>query len=313
MTNEPKNLIEAVQYFSDEAKCVEFIAGLKWADGKPHCPKCGSDNCVALKTRKQYQCREKGCRRQFSVKQDTIFQDCNMPLSKFLPCFWLIASAKNGISSYEVARALGVCQKTGWLMLHKARKAMGTDEFLSKLSGKIEIDETYVGGKAKNMHSAKREALKKNRRVTGDKTVVLGMVERGGQVRAKVVSNARRKNLLPEIQANIESGSNVYTDKLRSYDTLKEEYTHSSVDHQLCYVDGETHTNTLEGFWNLFKRGLHGTYTHIAPFHCDRYLDEETFRYNFRKTNDLGRFMQLMSQIFGKRLTFDELIGAEKA
>ncbi len=190
---------------------------------------------------------------------------------------------------------------------------MGTDEFLSKLSGKIEIDETYVGGKAKNMHSAKREALKKNRRVTGDKTVVLGMVERGGQVRAKVVSNARRKNLLPEIQANIESGSNVYTDKLRSYDTLKEEYTHSSVDHQLCYVDGETHTNTLEGFWNLFKRGLHGTYTHIAPFHCDRYLDEETFRYNFRKTNDLGRFMQLMSQIFGKRLTFDELIGAEKA
>jgi len=312
MKTEPKNLIEAVQYFSDEATCVEFIARLKWDNGEPCCPKCGSLNVIGLKTRPVYKCREKGCEKQFSVKVGTIFEGCNVPLSKFLVCFWLLANAKNGISSHEVARALSVSQKTSWHMLHRVRKAM-EEELEMQLTGAVEIDECVIGGKAVHMHKARKESLTKKKAVTGNKTLVLGMVERGGRVRAKVVENARRDTLLPEILQNISPEANVYTDKLKSYALLKDHFeSHESVDHfHGEYVNGKAHTNSLENYWCLLKRSVKGTYTKVAPFHTDRYLSEQSFRFNYRKTTDYGRFMQLCSMIFGKRLKFNELIGAE--
>jgi transposase-like protein len=311
MNNLPKTLLEIVKYFSDEKVCVEFIASLKWEDGKPHCPKCGSDNCIGLKTRPTYQCKEQGCRKQFSVKAGTIFENCNVPLTKFLPCFWLLACAKNGISSCELSRALGVTQKTAWFMLHRVRETMGT-EFFQKLSGEIEADETYVGGRTQFMHKTKREAMRKNRRVSQNhKTVVMGVVQRGGEVRAQVVENARRHNIVPVIYENVEAGASVYTDKLSSYDVLSKDYNHGTVDHSITYVNGSAHTNTLEGFWNLFKRSVKGTYTKIAPFHTDGYLNEQTWRYNNRKMNDVDRFLLICSQVFGKRLTYTELTGAK--
>ena len=308
---EPKNLIEAVQYFSDEAVCVDFIASLKWDEGKPCCPKCGSLNVIGLKTRPVYKCREKGCEKQFSVKIGTIFEGCNVPLSKFLVCFYLLANAKNGISSHEVGRALSVSQKTAWHMLHRVRKAM--EEEIGLLSGAVEIDECVIGGKAVHMHEARKKSLTKKKAVTGNKTLVLGMVERGGRVKAKVVENGRRVTLVPEILENVSSDAKVFTDKLKSYNRLGEHFAeHGSVDHfHGEYVNGEAHTNTLENYWCLLKRSVKGTYTKIAPFHTDRYLSEQSWRFNYRKLSDYGRFKLLCSMIFGKRLKFMELIGAE--
>lgn len=313
MKNEPKNLLEAVQYFSDESVCVDFIAHLKWDNGEPACPKCGSMNVVGMKTRPVYRCKETKCNKQFSVKVGTIFESCNVPLTKFLPCFWLLASAKNGISSHEVARALSVSQKTAWHMLHRVRKAM-EENYDAKLSGQVEIDETFVGMKAKNMHKIDKElrCIVPGRQ-SGNKTVVMGMIERGGKVRAKVVSNAKRKTLLPEIMENISSDAQIYTDKLKSYDKLGEHFAeHETVDHSRGeYVRGEAHTNSLENYWSLFKRSVKGTYTKIAPFHTDRYLSEQSYRFNTRKMSDYQRFVMLCSQVIGKRLKFNELIGAE--
>jgi transposase-like protein len=310
--NEPKNLIEAVQFFADEAVCVDFIASLKWDEGKPCCPKCGSLNVIGLKTRPVYKCREKGCEKQFSVKVGTVFEGCNVPLSKFMVCFWLLANAKNGISSHEVGRSLSVSQKTAWHMLHRVRKAM-EENLEIQLSGAVEIDECVIGGKAIHMHEARKKSLTKRKAVTGNKTLVLGMVERGGRVRAKVVENGRRHNLMPEILESISPDAKVYTDKLRSYDRLDEHFAeHESVDHfHKEFVRGEAHTNTLENYWCLLKRSVKGTYTKVASFHTDRYLSEQSFRFNYRKTTDYGRFKLLCSMIFGKRLKFNELIGAE--
>jgi transposase-like protein len=302
-----KSFLEAIKFFSDEAKCVEFIAQMKWEDGKPACPKCGSMNVVGLKTRPVYQCKEQKCKKQFSVKVGTIFENCNVPLSKFLPCMWLVANCKNGISSCEVGRHLNVSQHSAWFMLHRCREAMSTGVF-KKLSGKIEADETYVGGKEKFKH---RNHIPSSFWVHGHqgKTAVLGILERGGEVRTTVIDNAKRKSIEPHILENVEQGSTLFTDQLLSYVNIAKEhgYEHHSVNHLDKYVDGEIHTNGLENFWCLFKRAIKGTYTQVAPFHVDSYANEQAFRYNNRKTDDFGRFTQAMSQIFGKRLTYAEL------
>jgi transposase-like protein len=243
-------------------------------------------------------------------------EDSPLPITKWVPALWFIINHKNGVSSCEVARALGITQKSAWHLCHRIRKAVSNGSF-EKLSGNIEIDETYVGGKAKFMHKERREKLTKrgdpNRNVANDKTVVMGILERGGEVRAKVVPNARRTNLLPEIMANVEVGSNIYSDKLRSYDVLNENFNHSSVDHKLTFVDGMAHTNGLENFWCLFKRSVKGTYTKIAPFHTDRYLAEQAFRFNTRKMTDAERFERAAEKIWGKRLMYKELISRKAA
>ena len=305
---EIKTLQQAILYFSNEKVCVEFISRLKWEDGKPCCPKCGSDNCIGLSTRPVFKCREKGCKKQFSVKVGTPFQDSALPLSKLLVALWMVCNAKNGISSCEVARAIGIHQSSAWHLLHRCREIMRTGSF-KKLSGEVESDETYIGGRENFKHRAHIPSSFRNVGTKG-KTPVLGMLERGGEVRAMVVENARRKSLEPRVLENVELGSTLYTDQLPTYINIaKDRYTHFSVNHMERYVDGQIHTNGLENFWCLLKRGIKGTYTQIAPFHIDRYLDEQVFRYNNRKTDDYHRFELAVSQMFGKTLTYEALTG----
>jgi transposase-like protein len=225
----------------------------------------------------------------------------------------MLTNCKNGVSSYEVARDLGVTQKTAWFMLHRIRLALQDEHFGSKLGGEVEVDEAFIGGKARNMHIDKRE-----RRITGtggkDKTLVMGVLERGGKVRTIVVENRRKARLQAEVQAHVEAGSALYTDALLSYDGLARDYAHKVVDHAEQYVDGKVHTNGLENFWSLLKRGIAGTYVSVEPFHLFRYLDEQVFRFNNRATkersvSDADRFNMAVRRIFGKRLTFAALTG----
>ncbi len=309
----PKTLLEAVNYFSDDAICVAYLEKIFWADGKPHCPKCGSDNVSRLKFRPAYRCREKGCKKAFSLKSNTIMINSPLPITKWVPAIWFIINHKNGVSSYEVGRALGITQKSAWHLCHRIRKAVSNGSFV-KMSGTIEIDETFIGGKEQNKHSLKGASLKTwEKRQKGthlNKTVVMGMVERGGEFRGKVVATNGRKKMLPEIIANVEQGATVYTDGLAAYDTLHTMYNHDRVDHGTKeYVRGDVHTNTMENFWSCFKRTVKGTYIHIASFHTDRYLDEQSFRFNYRKLNDSQRFEIAVGKIFGKSLPYAELTG----
>jgi transposase-like protein len=243
------------------------------------------------------------------LKVGTIFEDSAIPLEKWLPTVWLLANCKNGISSYEVARALGVTQKTAWFMLHRVRKAMQSDSF-GKLGGEVEVDETFIGGKARNMHLDKREE-----KITGtggkDKAAVLGFLRRGGEVRAGVIPNRKKATLQGMVRGQVAPGTALYSDSLASYEGLNADFSHQVVDHAVEYVRGRVHTNGLENFWSLLKRGIKGTYVSVEPFHLARYLDEETFRYNNRdeEIGDAGRFSAALAKIVGKRLTYDELTG----
>lgn len=299
----PTTLLEAIRYFGDLDICTEFVAKLRWPDGAI-CPRCGGTQHSYLTTRRLWKCRE--CKKQFSVKVGTIFEDSPLGLDKWLPSVWLIANSKNGISSHELARALGVTQKSAWFMLHRIRLAMQTGSF-EKLSGTVEVDETFIGGKARNMHKAERE-----RKITGtggkDKTVVAGMLNRGGEVRATVIPDRKRSTLQSQVRENVQPGANVYTDALEAYNGLAE-FAHETVDHAEQYVNGQIHTNGIENFWALLKRGLHGTYVSVQPFHLFRYLDERVFTFNERELTDLGRFMAVLAMASDRRLTWNELTG----
>jgi transposase-like protein len=253
----PQTLIEAIRYFSDQDVCVQFVAQLRWPDG-PVCPTCGGTEHSYLKTRRVWKC--KNCKRQFSVKVGSIFEDSAIPLDKWLAAMWMIANSKNGVSSHEMARSLGITQKSGWFLLHRIRLAMQTGTF-QKLDGEIEVDETFIGGKARNMHKHTRA-----RKITGtggkDKAIVAGVLQRGGEIRVAVVPNTRRATLQAGVRENVEKGSAVYSDALVSYSGLDDEYVHAVVDHAEKYVDGQVHVNGVENFWSLLKRGLNGT---ISP------------------------------------------------
>ncbi len=307
MKQEPQSLQEAVQYFSNPDNCLEYLVIRRWPKGVV-CPTCGSAKVKFNVRRRIWQCGSHHPKRQFSVKVGTIFEDSAIGLDKWLTAIWMLTSCRNGISSYEVARGLGVTQKTAWFMMHRIRLAL-QGEPSRKLRGEVEVDETFVGGKARNMHISKRRA-----KVTGtggkDKAPVLGFLQRGGEVRAEMITNVRRKTLVPHVESQIEEGSAVYTDALASYQNLGERYAHQVIDHAVAYVRGRVHTNGLENFWSLLKRTIRGTYVSIEPFHLDRYLGEQVFRYNNRAVlDDSGRFSQAVSQAIGKRLTYAALIG----
>ncbi len=308
-TTFPESLSEAIIFFAVPENALAFMASLRWSDGVAKCSRCASTNAVFLSTRKLWKCRD--CSKQFSVKAGTVFEDSPLGLDKWLPAVWLIVNAKNGISSCEIARALKVTQKTGWFMLHRIRLAMqnGTIE---KLSGTVEVDETYIGGKAANMHAHKRAKRIKGRGMTG-KDVVMGLLERGGdkkssKVRHKVLRAADKASLHGEIHRNVEAGSNVYTDCLPAYCPMDEKFVHATVDHAVEYVRESVHTNSLENFWALLKRTLKGTYVSVNAEHLSRYLDEQSFRFNERKDNDQGRFLKAIAGIVGRRLTYVALI-----
>ncbi|MGA3373234.1 MAG: IS1595 family transposase [Terracidiphilus sp.] len=302
----PETLQNAIIYFSDPDRCFQYALNLRWPNGVVSCPRCGSEKHSFIKTRRIWFCA--GCKQQFSLKVGTIFEDSPLGLDKWMCAFWMICNCKNGVSSCEIARSLGVTQKSAWFMLHRIRKAMHEDSGLM-LSGEVEADETFIGGKARNMHLSKRE-----RRITGtggkDKTAVMGLLERGGEVRTEVISNRKKALLHAEVKKHVEAGAALYTDALMSYQGLGSDYAHQVVDHAVEYVNGRVHTNGLENYWSLVKRGINGTYVSIEPFHLFRYLDEQSFRYNNRKNmNDQARFEAAMRNVAGKRLTYNELIG----
>jgi transposase-like protein len=304
---QPASLQEAIIYYSNTENCLNYLARKRWPDGVVVCPTCGSTNVSFLKNQLRWQCSSHHPKRQFSIKVGTIFEDSPIGLDKWLSAMWLITNAKNGISSWEIRRALGVSQKTAWFMLHRIRTAH-QGKSGNKFSGQIEADETFIGGKARNMHAAQRA-----KKITGtggkDKTAVMGILERGGKIRTKVVPNRKKKALQAELREHVLAGSAIFTDALKSYEGL-DEFQHEVIDHAVAYVNGEVHTNGLENFWSLLKRTLAGTYVSVEPYHLFRYLDEQAFRYNNRKgMNDWDRFDLAVSQIVGRRLTYAELTG----
>ena len=304
---QPKGLMEAVEYFANPDVCHEYMKAIKWPDGVIACPQCGGGAIGEVRSRRVFQCKKVGCRKQFSVKVDTIFEDSPLSLQKWFVAVWSITGAKNGISSCELARAIRVTQKTAWFMLHRVRLAMQTGSF-RKFTGEVEADETFIGGKARNMHASKRE-----RRITGtggkDKTAVMGILERGGKVVVKVVEDRKKATLQPEIYKHVQAGSALYTDALMSYTGLSADYIHGVIDHAVAYVNGRIHTNGLENFWSLFKRCINGTYVSVEPFHLFRYLDEQSFRFNNRKMTDGERFIEVMQQVVDRRVTWADLTG----
>ena len=311
----PTTLVQAIRYFSNKDVALAFLADLRWPDGVT-CPVCGSDKNSFLSTRRIWKC--KGCGKQFSVKLGTIFEDSPIGLDKWLPAIWLLVNAKNGISSYELGRSLGVTQKTAWFMLHRIRLAMQTKTFTKRFKGEVEVDETYIGGRARFMHKDKKARVIKSTGPSG-KAAVIGLLERHGpdagasQVRVGVVGTVRRRVLHGAIEATCEPGTQIFTDDLDSYKKLDERFIHKVIDHAECYAKGNIHTNGLENFWSLLKRGIKGTYVAVEPFHLFRYLDEQVFRFNNRKTKDVARFVTVVGQIIGRRLTYANLTGASVA
>lgn len=311
----PKTLLEAVTYFANAVNCREYMVSRRWPNGVT-CPQCGSDAVYFDQSRNGWECKTRHPKRKFTLKTGTIFEDSPLGLDKWLPCVWLIANAKNGISSHEIARAIGVTQKTAWFMLQRIRLAMQDENGGGgKLGGDVEVDETYIGGKARNMHADRRDRAKSGRWY--GKTAVMGLLERNtegrSKVRTRVVRNTRRSELLPVIKENVERGSQLYTDALGAYTSFGDMFRHDFIDHAQTYVRDNVHTNGLENYWSLLKRSLRGTYVAVEPFHLFRYLDEQAFRFNNRDWNDGSRFAAVIGAIVGKRLTYEQVTGAGDA
>ena len=321
---EPKTLQEAIQYFSDEQVCIDTVAALRWPDGKPVCPACEKTGAYWLASQKRWKCKE--CWKQFSVKLGTIFEDSAIPLCKWLVALWMIVNCRNGISSYEVARDLGVTQKSAWFMLHRLRLALksGMTEKFGQSGGTVEADETFVGANTQKMHKSRRAKMQAiasntygmNRHAIG-KTIVMGMLDRDlRKVRATVIPNVKRATLQEQILKHVAGGARVITDDATGYRyAVSEGFAHEIINHAQEYVRDQVHTQGIENFWSLLKRGLRGTYVAVEPYHLERYVDEQVFRYNTRKRDDdkkitdAERFEMALSQVAGKRLTFAEVTG----
>ncbi len=313
----PKTLQEAILFFADYENCRQFLIALRWLDGKVLCPRCGSDHVTYLESARLYKCYGKHPQAKFSLKVGTIFEDSALGLEKWLPAMWLIVNSKNGISSMEISRSLGITQKSAWHMAHRIRFALHQGSFDSMLTGEVEADETFIGGKARNMHKdVKARRISGQGRNVEDKIIVMGVLERGGHVRTQVIPDRLKKTLQPIVRKHVAAGAALFTDEMGGYKGLSEEYKHEIIDHAVQYVNGRVHTNGLENFWSLVKRGLSGTYVSVEPFHLFRYLDEQSYRFNNRATkdnplNDADRFTFACTQILGKRLTWNALTGKD--
>lgn len=327
----PKSLLEAARYFEDLDRCVQFVASLRWTEGT-ECPYCQGKKVSYLKSRRIFKCMVKECHKQFSVKTGTIFEDSAIPLDKWLTAIWLIVNCKNGISSYEIARDLKLTQKSAWFVLHRIRLALANSSWF-KLGGEeggpVEVDETFMGGRDKNKHVSHRKWIPDGKggfiqnpdykRPKGhqEKAPVVGMLDREmRKVRAHMIPNVKREALMDAILNNVDKNTTVYTDRHTGYKELDamQEFVHESVNHMNEYVRGEVHTNGIENFWSLLKRGIKGTYVSVEPFHLDAYVTEQVFRFNNRATKDnpltdADRFVLAVSQTAGKRLTYAELTG----
>ena len=313
----PRTLQQAILFFSDYENCRKAVEAIRWPDGVVACPHCGSDKVTYLANARVWKCYSKHPKAKFSLKVGTIFEDSAIGLEKWLPALWLITNCKNGISSYELGRALGVTQKTAWFMLSRLRLALQDSTTGGKLGGEVEADESYIGGKSRNMHASKRRRLnvRKGRSIAG-KVAVMALLDRHGkdgvsQVRTEILTSLKKRNVQGHVRNHVESGAILNTDSFFSYSGLSGDYVHNVIDHAECYVDGNVHTNGCENFWSLLKRAIKGTYVSIEPFHLFRYLDEQCFRFNQRGGDDASRFALALKGILGKRLTYVALTGSE--
>jgi transposase-like protein len=321
MAHEPKTLQEAIAYFADPEQAFQHAVKMRWPDGRIYCPRCGAEKFSFISTRRIWFCY--ACKKQFTVKVKTIMEDSPIGLDKWMTAIWMLANCKNGISSYEIARSLGITQKSAWFMLQRIREALAERKFgRGKLGGgpgsEVEADETFIGGKVANMHKSKRYMVE-TRGPLMNKTIVQGMFDRElRKVRATVVPNVKRETLQNEVLKNVKHGSTVYTDEAVGYDNLHSRFVHDVVNHTQTYVRGRVHTNSLENFWSLLKPSLKGTYVCVEPFHLSRYVDEQVFRFNNRKDGDrkitdAQRFAVAMSGLAGRRLTYSELTGKDES
>ena len=304
MNTDFKTLLEITEYVADPKRAHDLAVGLRWPQGVA-CPRCGDMAVTFLAKYYRWKCN--GCKQQFTVKVGTLMEDSPLPIKKWMVACWLVTNAKNGISSCELGRSIGVCQKTAWFVLHRVREGMRF-EYSEVLPGPVEADETYIGGKAKNKHASKN---KHDRGVKG-KEIVMGILQRAkeqeaSKIRAKVIQNTSKSTLQGEIRANVEPGAALYTDAHAGYQGLSADLEHAWVDHLVSYAEGAVHTNGCENFWNLFKRMLGGTYTHVDPRHLQGYIDEEVCRFNNRKGDDLERFVSTVQGMDRKRLTYEQL------
>jgi transposase-like protein len=299
--------MEAVEYFADANRALAFAVQLRWPSGVVVCPACGRNDASFLANQRKWQCKSQHAQRQFSIKTGTIFEDSPLGLDKWLLAMWMLGGDRNGTSSCEIARKLGITQKSAWFMMHRIRLAM-KNQTLELLKGDIEIDETYIGGKARstdiNPHTGKLMPTGPK----ANKTIVMGMIERNGRVRASSVPNVQKKTLKPIIEKNVTPGATVYTDALATYNDLGKQFDHYIINHAVEYVHGHIHTNGIENFWSVLKRTINGTYTFTSVEHLDRYLDEQIFRHDNRKEKDVMRFKTAVKGISGKRLTYKLLI-----
>jgi transposase-like protein len=313
----PKTLQEAILTFSDEQTCIDAVAAMRWPDGKPTCPACGHQDHYYLKTQKRWKCRE--CWKQFSVKVGTIMEDSPIPLTKWLLAMWMITNCRNGVSSWEIHRAIRVTQKSAWFMLHRIRLSMqdGSTVKLGANGAEVEADETFIGGKARNMHVDVRKRRIRGQGYHDSKVIVMGMMERGGSIRTHVIPDRNKMTMHTMVKKHVDAGSALFTDEHHGYYGLSPEYKHQVIEHATKYADGKVHTNCMENFWSLLKRTLGGTYISVEPFHLFRYLDEAAFRFNNRNrkhkpVHDGERFKKALAQIAGKRITYTELTGKER-
>lgn len=313
----PKTLQQAILFFADDENCRKAVEAIRWPDGVVKCPTCGSEKVAYLANQRRWKCYAKHPKAQFSLKVGTIFEDSPIGLEKWLPALWLLVNCKNGISSYELARALGVTQKTAWFMLSRLRLALQSEDG-GKLGGTVEVDETFIGGKARYMHAAKkrRMGISQGSSMAG-KVAVLGLLERHSKdghstVRLQGLDGRKKRHLQENVRRHVEIGATVHTDELFSYQGLERHgYAHNVINHAEQYVDGQVHTNGMENFWSLLKRTLKGTYVSTEPFHLFRYLEEQAFRFNKRKGTDASRFVAGLKGILNKRLTYTALTGSE--
>jgi transposase-like protein len=309
MSNDPQTLQQATVAFSDPDNCREYVVPRRWSDGVVTCPTCGSTVVHFQPKHNRWQCTNRHPRRQFTLKTGTVMEDSPLGLDKWMMAMWLVASNRNGISSWELHRALGITQKSAWFMLHRIRLAMQDDLSGGSLGGEVEVDETFSGGKARNMHKDRKRRVQQHGRNTGGKAVVLGMLQRDGKLLASVIPDRTKASIQPIVAGNVDAGTTLYTDE-HGHQWKMEKYEFQMVNHLMTYVDGNVHTNGIENFWSLLKRTIGGTYVSVEPFHLFRYVDEQAFRFNNRlPMKDADRFSYLVRKVVGKRLTYAELTG----
>lgn len=298
-----KNLREMMAVYSDEAKCREYMEQMRWG-GNPTCPYCGMNKPYKLKDGKRYRCKDSQCKRDFTVTIGTVFEDSKVKLSVWMAALYLCTAHKKGVSSHQLARDLGITQKTAWFVLHRIRLLMGDPEPDVPLDNVVEVDETYVGGKWENMN---RKRLKQHRETGKDnKTAVMGLLERDGKARLTVIGKSSFKDV---VRANVAPSAHVYTDAHLGYVGLAGEYqSHEAVNHNIKeFKRGQVYTNSIEGFFSVFKRTIFGTYHQVSPKHLHRYCAETSYRFNSRKITDAERFKMALSNTQG-RLTYNQLI-----